>query len=103
MTAYLINKFDIVDDAVFDTYVAAVMPLISRHEGRVIVGNKAARGLEGPAPGMNVVIEFPTETAALAFYEDPEYQPVKAIRLACTRNQNAVISGAFDNGAEAGS
>ena len=103
MTAYLINKFDIVDDAKFDTYVAAVMPLISRHGGRVIVGNKAARGLEGPPPGMNVVIAFPTERAAMAFYEDPEYQPVKAIRVASTRNPNAIVSEAFVYDGESGS
>ena len=96
MPGYLINKFDIVNESRFDEYVAAVIPLIARHGGKVLVGNKAARPLEGPTPGMNVVIEFPTEAAAMAFYEDPDYQPVKAVRIGATRNQNAVVSPGFE-------
>ena len=95
MTSYLIFKFEIVDEARFDRYVAAVMPLLSKHRGRVLVANKAARPLEGPPPGMNVVIEFPSEADARAFYDDPEYQPVKAVRLGSTANQNAVLSSGF--------
>ena len=95
MAAYLINKFDILDDAEFDKYVAAVIPLISKHYGKVLVGNKDAQLLEGPSPGMNVVIEFPSEHDANAFYDDPAYQPVKAIRIESTANQRAVLSAGF--------
>lgn len=95
MTAYLVNKFDIIDESMFDTYVAGVMPLIAKHGGTVLVGDKAARGLEGPAPGMNVVIEFPSEEAAMAFYEDPAYQPVKKLRTDSTINPNAILSPRF--------
>ena len=95
MTAFLINKFDIVDEPRFDDYVSKVMPLIAKHKGTVLVGTKAARALEGPTPGMNVVIEFPSETEAMAFYEDPDYQPVKDIRLGATTNQAAIISPGF--------
>ena len=95
MSAYLINTFQIVDEAKFDEYVAAVIPLISKHSGKVLVGDKHAQPLEGPTPGMNVVIEFPTETDAMGFYDDPDYQPVKAIRLGATIDQNAVLSPGF--------
>ena len=95
MAAYLINKFEIVDEAKFDEYVIAVMPLISKHHGKVLVGNKAAQPLEGPTPGMNVVIEFPSEHDAKAFYDDPAYEPVKAIRIGSTAHHNAVMSAGF--------
>jgi uncharacterized protein (DUF1330 family) len=98
MPAYLINKFNIVDELRFDEYVVKVMPLIAKHGGTVLVGNKAARGLEGPAPGMNVVIEFPTDSDAMAFYEDPDYQPVKDIRLSATTNTAAVMSSLSRHG-----
>jgi uncharacterized protein (DUF1330 family) len=97
MTAYLIGKFDIVDESSFDGYVSKVMPLIAKHHGKVIVGNKTAQGLEGPKPGMNVIIEFPSETEVTAFYEDPEYQPVKDIRLRATSNHNMIMSPGFEN------
>lgn len=98
MPAYLIFKFDVVDEARFDRYVAAVMPLLSKHGGKVLVADRAARPLEGPPPGMNVVIEFPSEADARAFYDDPEYQPVKAVRLDSTANRNAVLSSGFVRG-----
>ncbi len=96
MPAYLINKFDIVDEPRFDEYVGKVMPLLAKHRGTVLVGNKAARGLEGPTPGMNVVIAFPSEVEAMAFYDDADYQPVKEIRLSATRNHAAIVSPGFD-------
>lgn len=98
MSAYLINKFDIVDELMFDDYVAKVMPLIAKHHGKVLVGNKAACRLEGPAPGMHVVISFPSEEGAMAFYNDPAYEPVKAIRLSSTINRSAVLSAGFEGG-----
>jgi len=95
MSGYLINKFEIVDSDMFEKYVEKVMPIIARHGGQVIVGNESAHLLEGTSAGMNVVIVFPTEADAIGFYESPEYQPVKDIRLKSTRNGVAVVSGSF--------
>ena len=47
-------------------------------------------------PGMNVVIAFPSEVEAMAFYDDADYQPVKEIRLSATRNHAAIVSPGFD-------
>lgn len=52
MTAYLINRFDIIDDKQFDRYVAAVPPIIARHGGEVLVGHKSARA-PLPLPGQS--------------------------------------------------
>lgn len=41
---------------------------------------------------MSVVIGFPSEAAAMGFYESPEYQPVKELRLMSTTNWNAIVS-----------
>lgn len=92
MTGYLINRFDIVDGNMFNQYVAAVTPIISDHQGEVVLGNDAPRSLEGASSGMNVVIAFPSEAAAMAFYDSPEYQPVKLPRLNSTTNGSAIVA-----------
>ena len=97
MTGYLINRFDIVDRDMFNQYVAAVMPIISDHHGEVVLGNDSPRSLEGSSPRMNVVIAFPTEAAAMAFYDSPEYQPVKQLRLNSTANGSAIVAPAGVN------
>lgn len=92
MAGYLVNRFDITDRNLFSDYTRAVMPIIVDHGGEILFANDAPRGLEGPDPGMSVVICFPSEAAAMGFYESPEYQPVKELRLLSTTNWNAIVS-----------
>jgi uncharacterized protein (DUF1330 family) len=92
MAGYLVNRFDIVDRDLFTRYTVEVMPIIAAHGGEVLFANDSARGLEGPEPGMSVVIAFPSEEAAMRFYDSPEYQPVKELRLNSTANRNAIVS-----------
>jgi uncharacterized protein (DUF1330 family) len=51
--------------------------------------------LEGPSmPNHNVILEFPDEAAALAWYESKQYQAVLPMRLdASTFSQIAVVNG----------
>ena len=54
-----------------------------------------ATPLQGePAQGV-VVLKFPSEQAIQEFMDDPEYKPVKDIRLAITTNASAVMAPAF--------
>ncbi len=92
MAGYLFNRLDITDWNLFTDYTRAVMPIIADHGGEILFANDAPRGLEGPEPGMSVVIGFPSEAAAMGFYESPEYQPVKELRLMSTTNWNAIVS-----------
>jgi uncharacterized protein (DUF1330 family) len=43
--------------------------------------------------GRFVVIEFPDMQAAQAFYNDPDYQPIKPVRLALTQSILAFVQG----------
>jgi uncharacterized protein (DUF1330 family) len=92
MSGYLVNRFDVVDRELFTQYTIAVMPIIAAHGGEVLFANDTPKGLEGPTPGMSVVISFPSEEAAMRFYNSAEYQPVKALRLNSTANPNAIVS-----------
>lgn len=92
MPTYMIGHFDIVDEAAYEDYARKAGPLVSRHRGTIIVGDKDVRPLEGPKPGMILVISFPGEADAMAFYDDPDYQRVRPIRLDATANHSVVLS-----------
>ena len=44
---------------------------------------------------MTVVVRFESEEAARAFYDAPEYAPVKQIRIDSTANANMVLAHEF--------
>ena len=96
MTAYIVVTQTISDlETYMSDYVSQVIPFIVKHEGEVIVAASQAQPLEGnPADGV-VVLKFPSEEAALAFVNDPGYQPVKKIRHSITTNGNMVLAPEF--------
>lgn len=82
MSAYLIVDTKIQDAAAYDRYKAHVMPIVERFGGRYLARGGALQVLEGDlwTPTRLVIIEFPDRAAAQGFADDPDYQPVKAIR-----------------------
>lgn len=73
------------------------MPLIARYGGRYLIRGGEVQELEGHL-GLKrlIVLEFPSLEAARAFYDSPEYQPVKAIRLQSTTSDVALVGGYDD-------
>ena len=54
-----------------------------------------ATPLQGdPAKGV-VVLRFPSEQAVRDFLSDPDYQPIKKIRMSLTTNANVVMAPEF--------
>ncbi len=96
MAAYLIVSYDITDPEKFEPYVPGVLPLLQKHGAEILVGDFGATALEGECPGVNVVIRFDSEENARAFYNDPEYQPVRQIRLDSTENGTVVLAQEFE-------
>jgi uncharacterized protein (DUF1330 family) len=96
MTAYFILTHTITDtDKYREEYIPQVIRFIAKHDGEVVVASADTEPLQGnPEKGV-VVIRFPTEQAVRDFVNDPEYQPVKAIRQALTTNANAVLAPEF--------
>jgi uncharacterized protein (DUF1330 family) len=94
MPAYLIVNIEVTDPPAFERYRAAVPPVIAKHGGRYLVRGGEMRRLEGERPWHRlVVLEFPTRDAAEAFYADPEYAPLLALRLASTRSDVVLVDG----------
>ena len=91
MTVYYIGAYDIVDPVEFQKYPPVVMSLLPRHGGEVLASDLNAFLLEGTARRMNAIIRFPSREAALALYNDPDYQDAKGIRQRSTSNVSMVI------------
>ena len=98
MSAYAFITYDVSDAETYAQYSPGGLPTIratvTRHGGKVIVAGGENTWLEGARKAL-VVIEFPTTAAALAWEEDPDYAPLRAIRLKSTTNVVEVIAPAF--------
>ena len=95
MPVYLIFTFNVADEERFAPYRQAVGPLIRRHEGQVLAADSNATVLEGAGHQANVVLRFPSQEDAMAFYNDPDYQPLKQLRIATTRETTAIMVKEF--------
>jgi uncharacterized protein (DUF1330 family) len=96
MSAYFILTQTVTDtQKYFEDYVARVLPFLAKYRAEVVVGEMEATPLQGtPAKGV-VVLRFPSEQAIHDFVSDPDYQPIKEIRMSLTKNANAVMAPAF--------
>lgn len=92
MPAYVIATYDIVDPEGYKGYVPGVVPLLHKHGGKVLIADHEARPLEGEKRSVYAVLKFESEEAALGWYNDPAYEPVKKIRLdSCANNSVALV------------
>jgi uncharacterized protein (DUF1330 family) len=81
MTAFLIADIDITDPTTYEDYKRQVAPLIARFGGRYLARGGLHEVLEGDwEPHRLVVLEFPDMASLKAWYDSPEYAPIKQIR-----------------------
>jgi uncharacterized protein (DUF1330 family) len=94
MAGYLIANLHIYDPKAFAKYREQVTPLIARHGGRYLIRGGELRTLEGD-PGFErlVVLEFPSLAEAQRFYDSPEYEPVRQLRLASAKGTVVLVDG----------
>ena len=95
MAAYIIASYDIDDPEGYEGYVPGVIPLLQKHGAEVLVADYDAQSIEGQARGVNVVLRFESEEAALGWYNDPAYGSVKQIRLGSTSNGTVFLAKEF--------
>ena len=96
MSAYYILMQTVTDPQRFgQEYVAKVMPFLVKYEAEIIVSEFEAKPLQGNPAESVVVLRFPSEQAIQSWLSDPDYQPIKEIRVNLTKNANAVMAPAF--------
>lgn len=97
MSAYVVSRVNATDWSWLKEYGAATKALIEKHGGRYLAQGGKAVALEGddPLPAALVVMEFPDMESVMAWYEDPDYQPLKALRQASADVELSVVDGLF--------
>ncbi|MDM0046565.1 DUF1330 domain-containing protein [Variovorax dokdonensis] len=94
MAAYLLVDIDVTDPLLYDEYRAQVPALIAAQGGRYLVRGGAVAVLEGTwQPKRTVVLEFPNMEALRAFWEDPAYQPLRAVRERAAKSNLVAVEG----------
>lgn len=94
MTAYLILDLKILDFTTFAEYIEKVPAFIEKHGGCYRVQGAEPEVIEGEwKPERIVVLEFPSGKAAKEFLEDPEFQPLLAVRHRSTRGNLILVEG----------
>ena len=94
MPAYLHVEIEITDPVAFEEYRRQVPALIAAHRGRYLVRGGSPQVLEGPSERMRqVIVEFPDMAHLKAFYESPDYVPLKALRQRSSRGTLVALAG----------
>ena len=96
MAAYYILTHTITDLERYQReYIPGTGRILAKHQGQLLAVSLQAEVLDGNPPGGVAVVRFPTEEAVRAFVHDPEYAPLKKIRLESTTNSSAVLVPEF--------
>jgi uncharacterized protein (DUF1330 family) len=91
---YLFDNLEISDPDALAAYAKEAAKIVAEHGGRYVAVDVIPEVVEGD-PGLRqvVLMEFPDVESARAWYEAPEYQPLKAIRHSAVRNNAVLIAG----------
>jgi len=94
MAAYMIVDLDVSDAVAYEEYKTKVPALIQKHGGKYLVRGGKFTVLEGSwKPTRLVLFEFPNTAAVQALFDDPEYQPLKALRQRVAKTDVVVVEG----------
>jgi uncharacterized protein (DUF1330 family) len=94
MPAYYIGEHKISNVALFDDYLAKVVPMIERFGGRYLTKAGSHEILEGGwRPNRVVIIEFPDIASIKNWYRAPEYQPLIALRRSSATDVMIMVEG----------
>lgn len=94
MAVYLIVNIEMTDPAAYQEYIAKVPQLIGKHRGEYLARGGQTEVLEGDwQPKRLVIFRYPDRAHVEAFLNDPEYQPLKAIRHRAARTDMVMVEG----------
>jgi uncharacterized protein (DUF1330 family) len=94
MTAYVIADIEVLDPAGYEAYRQQVPATIAAYGGRYLARGGATEVLEGSwSPRRCVILEFPSMAQLKAWWDSPEYQPLRAIRERTTRSHLVATEG----------
>ncbi len=94
MAVYFVIYYNITDSARFMEYFQAVMPVILRRGGRLVVEG-TPEAIEGTLSFKQaVVFEWPSRKDLLEYWHSDEYAQIRKLREGAAEFQAVVIEGA---------
>jgi uncharacterized protein (DUF1330 family) len=94
MAAYVIADVEVLDSAGYEAYRQQVPATIAAYGGRYLARGGATEVLEGGwSPRRCVILEFPSMAQLKAWWDSPEYRPLRAIRERTTRSNLVATEG----------
>jgi uncharacterized protein (DUF1330 family) len=94
MAAYVIGEIEITNPAAYEDYKKSVAPVLQKFGGKFLARGGKVVPLEGNwDPKRLVIVEFESMQRALAWYNSPEYAPVKAMRQAASSGNQLIVEG----------
>lgn len=95
MPAYVIADVQVTDPVGFETYRAAVRPVVEACGGIFIARGGAIEVLDGDwKPSRLTLLRFDSVAQAKAWYDSPDYRPLRDIRSRTTRTNILIVEGA---------
>jgi uncharacterized protein (DUF1330 family) len=95
MAAYVLAEVEVTNPEGYKEYTAHVPATIARYGGRFLVRGGASEALEGDWPRIRrVILEFPDMETAKRWWNSPEYEKPKAMRLANSKGRLILLEGA---------
>ena len=94
MTHYLIARIDINDRDEYSKYEAGFMEIFSQYDGKMLSVDEAPKLIEGEWPATRtVLVEFPSEESAMAWYQSDADQTLAKHRFASSDGNIVLIKG----------
>lgn len=94
MSTYIVANLTIHDRDGYRVYEEGFMDVFRRYEGRMLAVDEHCTALEGEHPfTRTVIIEFPSEAAARAWYDSDAYQALAEHRHASSDGNIVMLTG----------
>ena len=94
MAAYIIvQRTAVLDPDGMAEYVREGRAVIAQYGGRVVAAAPAEVAEGDWTPERLVIVEFPSMAQLKAFYDGPEYAPLKALRQRSARTNLVFVEG----------
>lgn len=91
--AYIVARVTITDPEAYARYAEGARQSIERHGARILARGGRVVGLEGEVRSRNVILEFPSMDAALAYWGSDDYQAARSHRLGAAEIELCAIEG----------
>ena len=90
--AYMIIAIDIHDEAAMQPYVEGATPLLADFGAEIVAMSDAPEILDGTwSRGRTIILKFPSKEKAKAFWNSPEYAPLKVLREQHSDQDNILL------------